>query len=78
MSADTLARTICLIVALINQFLAMFGKDVLPFGEDMIYQVVTIIFTLVTSALAWWKNNSVTKAAKEADKYMKELKANEE
>ncbi len=77
MSADTLARTICLTVALINQFLAMFGKEVLPFGEDAIYQTVTIIFTLVTSVIAWWKNNSVTKEAKAADIYLKKLKERE-
>ena len=69
-SADTIARTICLALALVNQILAVFGKDVLPFAEDNIYQTVSLIATLITSGAAWWRNNSFTKAAIEADKYM--------
>lgn len=33
-SANTIARTICLVVALVNQILAIYGKEVLPFTED--------------------------------------------
>lgn len=77
MNADTLARTVCLVLALVNQILATLGKEILPFGEDTLYQTVTIIFTLVTSVIAWWKNNSVTKEAKAADIYLKKLKERE-
>lgn len=34
---DTIARTIVLILALINQTLAIFGKERLPFVESDIY-----------------------------------------
>ena len=77
MNADTLARTVCLVLALVNQILATLGKEILPFGEDTLYQTVTIIFTLVTSVIAWWKKNSVTKEAKAADIYLKKLKERE-
>lgn len=68
---DTIARTICLGLALINQILAIVGKDVLPFTEDSVYQICTLIATLVTSGIAWWKNNSFTQQAINADDTMK-------
>lgn len=76
-SADTIARTICLALALINQILAVFGKNVLPFGDDDIYQFVSLIATFATASIAWWKNNSFTSAAIKADEYMNELKETE-
>ena len=69
-SADTIARTIVLALALINQILAITGREVLPFAEDDIYQLVSLIATVVTSAVAWWKNNSFTSKAIEADEYL--------
>ena len=75
--ADTIARTIVLILALINQVLAILGKEALPFTNDEVYQLVSLIATVGASAIAWWKNNSFTKSAIEADAYMKELKSSE-
>lgn len=72
--ADTIARTIVLALALANQVLAFAGKDALPFTEDTIYQVCSLIATIVTSGIAWWKNNSFTKAAIQADEQLKMLK----
>lgn len=71
---DTIARTIVLAMALINQVLAIVGKDALPFTEDNIYQICTLIATLVTSAIAWWKNNSFSQAALKADELKNQLK----
>ena len=72
---DTWARTICLLIALVNQCLAIFGKQALPFAENDIYQVVSILATIVTGAVAWWKNNSFTTVAQTADAVMKQMKA---
>ena len=72
----TIARTICLALALVNQILAIAGKDVLPFVEEDIYQIWSLIATVVTSAIAWWKNNSFTPEAIEADKILASKKAN--
>lgn len=77
-STDTIARTICLVFALANQILAIYGKEVLPFTNDEIYQTVSLVATLSTSLLAWWKNNSFTSAAIEADKLMESLKSEKE
>lgn len=73
-SAETIARTVVLALALINQILAIAGREVLPFGEDAVYQLVTLLATLGASLAAWWKNNSFTSAARAADVYMKKLK----
>ena len=72
--ADTIGRTIALVIALANQILAIFGKEALPFADSEIYQLVSLIATIVTSGMAWWKNNSFTKPAIEADTYLKEVR----
>lgn len=73
-TAGTIARTVCLVLALINQVLAIFGHDSIPIADDMVYQAVSIVFTVVTAVVAWWKNNSFTKTAQVADDTMKQLK----
>lgn len=70
----TIVRTIVLFVAVINHFLTLSGRSVLPFDEDSVNEIVSTIFMAVVSIWAWWKNNSFTPAAKKADKYMKSLK----
>ena len=62
-TVGTIARTIVLILALANQVLAMCGKQVLNISDDDIYQVVSIVFTIGASAVAWWKNNSFSQTA---------------
>lgn len=74
-TADTIARTIVLGLALVNQVLAITGKEVLPFANDDIYQLISLVATIASSAVAWWRNNSFTSAAIEADGYKERLKA---
>lgn len=71
---DTIARTIVLFIALANQVLAIAGKEVFPVTEDQVYQIVTLVATIGASVWAWWKNNSFTKAAIEADNVLNQLK----
>lgn len=75
-TSDTIIRTIVLIIALVNQVLTSMGKNPLPFAEETIYALVTNLFTIGAAAWAWWKNNSFTQPAIEADKYLAELKNN--
>ena len=67
-SAGTIARTACLLLALTNQMLSALGKPVLPIESATVEQLVTAGITTVTALIAWWKNNSFTRAALEADK----------
>lgn len=72
---ETIVRTIVLVIALANQALAIAGKEAFPVTEDQVYQVVTLIVTVGASVWAWWKNNSFTKNAIEADKVLDQLKS---
>jgi SPP1 family holin len=72
--SGTIIRTALLVVALANQVLVSTGHSVLPFDDATVTNAVTLMFTIVTGTLAWWKNNSFTKKAIEADKTMKEGK----
>lgn len=72
---ETIARTIVLFLALANQALVIFGKEAFPVTEDQVYQIVTLIATVGASVWAWWKNNSFTKAAIEADKVLAQAKS---
>lgn len=74
-SAGTIARTACLLLALANQVLSALGKPVLPIESATVEQLVTAGITTVTALIAWWKNNSFTAAALEADKTFDRLKA---
>jgi SPP1 family holin len=78
---ETILRTIVLIIALINQALAIFGREALPITEDEVYEVyrvITYIITLVVSMWAWWKNNSFTLPAIKADEYLEQLRKEEQ
>ena len=74
-SAGTVARTACLLLALTNQILSSCGKPVLPIESATVEQLVTAGITTVAALIAWWKNNSFTTAALEADKTYDRLKS---
>jgi len=76
-SKETITRTVILAVALINQILIVFDINPLPFAEEEIYNIISTIATAVAAMWTWWKNNSFTSQAAAADKYLKELKAND-
>ena len=71
---ETIIRTVCLVVALINQALTIAGHSILPVTDEQVAEVLTLGFTIVTSLWAWWENNSFTKAAIEADNAMQAIK----
>ncbi len=73
-SAGTIARTIALMFALVNQVLALFNISPLPFETSEIDLAVSTLLTTAASCVAWWKNNSFTNAAIIADNKMIELK----
>lgn len=71
---ETIARTIILIIALINQVLTALGYSIIPIEDEQITEAITLLFTIGASVWAWWKNNSFTKNALEADEVLAELK----
>lgn len=74
-SAGTVARTACLLLALTNQVLSACGKPILPIESQTVEQLVTAGITTVAALVAWWKNNSFTTAALEADKTYEKVKS---
>lgn len=71
---DTIARTIILVLALINQILTSMGYSIIPITDDQITTLISLVFTVGASLWAWWKNNSFTKNAIKADEVLKQLK----
>ena len=74
-SVATWARTICLIVALLNSLLVAFNKSPLPIDNEQLQQLVSTLITVVVAIINWWKNNSFTKEAIEADELFARLRA---
>lgn len=73
-SKDTIARTIILTVAPINQILVVLGINPLPFAEEELYNIISTIATAAAALWTWWENNSFSPEAIQADKYLNELK----
>ena len=73
-SAGTAARTACLLLALTNQVLSACGKPMLPIESATVEQLVTAGLTVTAALVGWWKNNSFTPAAIEADGYLEKLR----
>ena len=73
-SVCTVIRTVCLLLALVNLTLETFGKNIIPISDEQVSELITLIFTIVTSVISFWKNNSFTQEAIIADGLMKDMK----
>ena len=72
---DTIIRTIVLVLALVNQILTSTGHSVIPISDEQVTEIISLVFTIGASLWTWWKNNSFTKNAIEADNVLNELKS---
>lgn len=73
-SAATIARTACLLLALTNQVLTACGRPILPIESETLNQLVTSGLTVAAALVSWWKNNSSTREALAADSYLTQLR----
>ena len=71
---DTIIRTVVLLLALINNTLTMTGHSVLPVTDEQVSELLSLAFTIGAALWAWWKNNSFTPAAIQADEVLADLK----
>ena len=71
---ETIIRTAILILAIINNGLALFGKSPIPIDDDTLVNIISFLFTTGSAIWTWWKNNSFTKQAIQADKYLEKLR----
>lgn len=75
MNAGTIIRTICLVLALVNQILTATGHSIIPIDDETIQALVSTIATVVTALIAWWKNNDFTEEACIGTGLTRQLKA---
>lgn len=71
----TIISTSLLILALINQALQMFGISAIPIDDAQITTIVTLGFTVGTAVWAWWRNNNITKQARDNAEIVKRVNA---
>ena len=71
----TLIRTIVLFIALINQVLVIVGLSPLPIEDTSIELLVSTSWTIIAAILSWWKNNSFTKEAIQAQEVLSYLRS---
>lgn len=74
MKKEVIIRTIILAVALLNQVLMLAGIQTIPVDDAALAEWLSMAFTGAAAVWAWWKNNSFTKAAIEADEILADLK----
>ena len=70
-TVQTWARTIVLLLALVSQLCVILGKRTEAIDVDQWQEYVTYALTVGASIVAWWKNNSFTKQAQDADESLK-------
>ena len=76
-TVQTWARTIVLLLALISQLCVILGKRTEAIDVDQWQEYVTYGLTVIGSIWAWWKNNSFTQQAQDADNILKGSNDNE-
>ncbi len=72
-SPGSWARLALLIAVLVNNTLTVFGVNP-PVPGGKAGEIIVTVTTVLSSLLAYWKNNSFTAAAQQADEYMEMLK----
>jgi SPP1 family holin len=63
-SAGTVTRLVLLVIALINSGLQLAGYETIPVNEASIGEFISLAFLGATSLWAYWKNNDITKSAR--------------
>lgn len=77
-SVGTWVRGVLSLVSIVNMALAAFGKTPLNIEYGELYTAISLIFAAAVGFASYWKNNSFTSAAIEADKFLHEQRIAEE
>lgn len=77
-SKGTITRTIAMVIVLINIVLKQLGIDAINVSESEILTLVEAIIEVAILVVGFWKNNSYTEKAIEADEFLKNLRESEE
>lgn len=74
MDANLIIRIIVLVAVLVNQVLVATGKNPLPFADETIYELASVLVTVAVTIWNAWKNNNFTNEAKVTQKILDALK----
>lgn len=74
MDTNLIIRIVVLVAVLVNQVLVAIGKNPLPFADETIYELASVIVTVTVTVYNAWKNNNVTNFARIAQKVLDALK----
>ena len=74
-NTGTVVRLIMMAISCAFYILKMCGVEIPMIDESTIATIVVTVFGVVSFLQAYWKNNSWTTAAQEADSIMQEKKA---
>jgi SPP1 family holin len=73
-SKGTIARTISIVLVLVNIVLKQFGIDAINVSESEILSFIEALIEVAIIVVSFWKNNSFTQNAIKADDFLKTLK----
>ena len=73
-SKGTIIRTIALVVVLINMMLKALGKPLIEYDEGTVMYWLEYFIEVAVIIVTFWKNNSFSPAAIQADKFLKDLR----
>lgn len=76
-SKSTIVRTILVAVVVINFLLEKFGLDIIKTDEDTVMMAVEALIEVAVIIVGFWKNNSYSKNAIKADKFLSQLRESE-
>jgi SPP1 family holin len=76
-SKGTIVRTAMLFVVVLNIILKQFNIDVLNVSESEILSLIEAVIEVAVIAVGFWKNNSYTQKAIEADEFLRKLRESE-
>lgn len=77
-SKATIVRAVLILIVIINFFLEKFGVDVIKTDESFILMCVETAVEIAVIAVGFWYNNSFSKNALRAQRFLEYLRNSEE
>ena len=74
----TIVRTISIIIVILNIVLKHFNIDIINVSESERLTFIESLIEVAIIIVGFWKNNSYTEKAIEADEFLRNLKESEE
>lgn len=72
----TVTRLIMMLITAVVYILSLFDIEIPVVGESTVASIVIAVFGIISFLQSYWKNNSWTQAAQDADAVMEECKNN--